>query len=94
MISDRISQGLAILIRCGLTPDAILHIGVCSARDALFGVVSINEAGHTYGKYRIQGKCGYLCLSPNALLCIAICSVEDAILGIVSIYEAGDTYTG
>ena len=46
------------------------------------------------GLQRIQGKCGYLCLTPNALLRIAVCSAQDAPLGIVSIYEAGKTYTG
>ena len=46
------------------------------------------------GLQRIQGKCGYLCLTPNALLRIAVCSAQDVPLGIVSIYESGKTYTG
>ena len=44
------------------------------------------------GVHRIQGKCGYLCLTPNALVCIAVCS-QDALLGIVSIYECPTPYS-
>ena len=66
---------------------------MCSARDALFGIVSINEAEHTFKGQRIQSKCGYPCLSPNALLRMAMYSARDALLGIVFIYEAGHTYT-
>ena len=37
--------------------------------------------------HRIEGKCGYPCLTPNALLHnIAVCSAQDALLGIESIY--------
>ena len=67
---------------------------MCSAGDALLGIVSIHEAGHTYKGKRIQGKCGYPCLTRYVLLRLAVCSVPDALLGIVSIYEAGYTYTG
>ena len=45
------------------------------------------------GTHRIQGKCGYPCLTPNALPRIAVCSAQDVLLGIVSIYEAGQIYT-
>ena len=77
-----------------LTPNALLRTAVCSARDALLGIVSIHESGHTYMGQIIQGKCGYPCFTPNALFPIAVCSAQDALLGIVSIYEAGQTYTG
>ena len=37
--------------------------------------------------HRIEGKCGYPCLTPNALVhSIAVCSAQDALLGIESIY--------
>ena len=37
--------------------------------------------------HRIEGKCGYPCLTPNALVHnIAVCSAQDALLGIESIY--------
>ena len=39
---------------------ALFGIAVCSAQDALPGIVSIYEAGQIYKGYRIQaGKCGY-----------------------------------
>ena len=41
---------------------------------------------------RIQGKCGYPCLTPNALHPIAICSAQDALLGIAPLYETRKTY--
>ena len=31
-----------------LTPNALLHIAVCFAQDALLGIVPIHEDGHTY----------------------------------------------
>ena len=43
--------------------------------------------------HRIQGKCGYPCLTPNGLLCIAVYSDQDALLGIVSIYECPTPYS-
>ena len=45
------------------------------------------------GVHRIQGKCGYSCLTPNALLRIAVYSSQDALLGIVSIYECPTPYS-
>ena len=45
------------------------------------------------GVHRIQGKCGYLCLTSNALLRIAGYSDQDALLGIVSIYECPTPYS-
>ena len=65
---------------------------MCSALDALLGIVSKHEDGHAYKAQKIQGKCGYTCLTPNALLCIAVCSARDALIGIVSIYKAGQVY--
>ena len=56
-----------------LTPNALLHIAMCSARDALLEIVSIPEAGHTYKGWRIQGKCSYPCLTRNPLLRIVVC---------------------
>ena len=44
------------------TPNALLRIAiaVCSARDALLGIISIYKAGHTYTGQRIQArKCSY-----------------------------------
>ena len=63
-----------------LTPNAMLCIAVCSARDALLGTVSIHRARHTYKGYRIQEKYGYPSLIPNARLRKAICSARDALL--------------
>ena len=86
-----------------LTLNVLLHIAVCSAPDALLGIVSICEAGRPIpgrqnltpvGTYRIQCKCGYPCLTLNTLLHIVVCSARDALFGIVSIYEAWETYTG
>ena len=57
---------------------------MCSAQDALLGITSIHEAGHTCSWW-IQGKCGYACITPNAIPRIAVCSAQDALLGIVSI---------
>ena len=57
---------------------------MCSAQDALIGITSIHEAGHTCSWW-IQGKCGYACITPNAIPRIAVCSAQDALLGIVSI---------
>ena len=34
------------------------------------------------GLQRIQGKCGYLCLTPNALLRIAVCSAQAVPTGV------------
>ena len=43
------------------TPNALLRIAICSARDAQLGIVSIYKAGHTYTGQRNQArKCGYL----------------------------------
>ena len=86
-----------------LTLNALLRKAVCSAQDALLGIVSIYDARQTYRgqrksysgwTHRIQGKFGYLCLTPNALLRIAVCSARDSLLGIVSIYEVGQIYAG
>ena len=66
----------------------LLRTAVCSVRDTLLGIVSIHDF-----KARIQGKCGYPCLTPNALLPIAVCSAQDSLIGI-SIYETGKIYTG
>ena len=71
----------------------LLRTAVCSARDALFGIVSIHDSGHTYIGSRIQGKCGYPCLTPNVMLPISVCSAQDSLLGI-SICETGKIYTG
>ena len=73
--------------------NALLRTAMCSAGDALLGIVSIHKSGHTYMGQRIHGKCGYPCLTLNALLSIAICSAQDALLGTVSIHETGQTYT-
>ena len=46
-----------IQYRCGypcLTLNALLCIAVCSARDALLGIVSVDEAGQAYMGQRIQ----------------------------------------
>ena len=53
---------LAMLYRILLTtPNALLSIAVCSARDALLGIVSIYKAGYTYtGQLNQARKCGYL----------------------------------
>ena len=76
-----------------LTPNALLHIAVCSAQDALLVIASIGEARHTY-KGRDQDKWGYACLTPNALLLITVSSAQNTLLGTASLHEAGHTYTG
>ena len=65
---------------------------MCPSRDALLGIIYIHEAGYTYRWWRIQGKCGYPCVTPNAILRIVVRSARHALLGIVSIYGGSSTW--